>query len=284
MTMTSSFNFGAGSLTQDDAVPLVQKKTLAKMGTTFVETVSSGPSAFALRQLKKFGWKEGSGLGKNLQGRAERVLVKKKVDATGVGCSKADAEAAAGEWWNSAFNNAAKSINVPSSSSSSSDDDSSDDDDSDDESNENNVSLSRDMSTYTDADIALFKACGGRRCGKRAGRLQAGKMKREQEADRKFLEKWGSVTASTTSREEAKEALKKAMRESALLKLKKETAEKEKRKKEKKVASKKRKAKMMEAAQQEEAKKSSKKAKKQKKRKKEKKQKKQKKKKSSKKE
>ena len=205
---------------QDTSVPLVQKKTLAKMGSSFVESVASKPSSFALRQLKKFGWKEGDGLGKNLQGRSERILVKKKADASGIGLSRAEAEAAAGQWWNDAFQNAAKSINVPGSSSSgssTSDGDSSSDDSSDDDSEDEAVraSLSRDLSTYTEEDIALFRACKGRRCGKRAGRLQTGKMKREQEADRKFLEKWGA--AKTSSSGNATETLKKVMNESKLI-------------------------------------------------------------------
>ncbi len=223
------------------SVPLVQKKTLAKMGSSFVETVAQGPSEFALRQLKKFGWKEGDGLGKNLQGRSERILVKKKVDGSGIGMSRSDAEAAAAQWWNDAFKNAAKSINVPgssssgdgsSSSSSSDDSDSDSDDDSEDEAVR--ASLSRDLSTYTEEDIALFRACKGRRCGKRAGRLQTGKMKREQEADRKFLEKWGGAKTSTSG--DDTEALKRAMNESILVEAaaRKKKEKKEKRKKEKK--------------------------------------------------
>ena len=145
--------------------------------------------------------------------------MKKKADASGIGLSRAEAEAAAGQWWNDAFQNAAKSINVPGSSSSgssTSDGDSSSDDSSDDDSEDEAVraSLSRDLSTYTEEDIALFRACKGKAMRKR-GRLQTGKMKREQEADRKFLEKWGA--AKTSSSGNATETLKKVMNESKLI-------------------------------------------------------------------
>ena len=46
---------------------LFQKKTMKKMASQQMESVASAPSAFALKMMKKSGWKEGEGLGKDSQ-------------------------------------------------------------------------------------------------------------------------------------------------------------------------------------------------------------------------
>ena len=65
--------------------PFVQKKTLRKLGVDVNDVLASGPSDFGVKALKKFGWREGQGLGKNEQGRASYVRVTKKVRRASMG-------------------------------------------------------------------------------------------------------------------------------------------------------------------------------------------------------
>ena len=62
--------------------------------------------AFGAAMLKKMGWSEGSGVGKNLQGMAEAITVKKKDDTAGIG---GDPSFNYGEkWWESVYDSSAK--------------------------------------------------------------------------------------------------------------------------------------------------------------------------------
>lgn len=69
-------------------------------------------SRFAQKELKKFGWKEGSGLGKNENGMKEAIKVKIKNDSYGVGHNRGDEFTF--HWWDHVFNKAASSIVVES--------------------------------------------------------------------------------------------------------------------------------------------------------------------------
>lgn len=62
--------------------------------------------------MKKFGWKEGSGLGKNENGMKEAIKVKIKNDSHGVGHNRGDEFTF--HWWDHVFNKAASSIVVES--------------------------------------------------------------------------------------------------------------------------------------------------------------------------
>mmetsp|Transcript_12314 Transcript_12314/g.28929 ORF Transcript_12314/g.28929 Transcript_12314/m.28929 type:complete len:97 (+) Transcript_12314:160-450(+) len=57
---------------------VLSKKMVAKLGSNVNENVAGGVSDFARRQLEKFGWKEGQGLGKKEDGIVEHVRVEKK--------------------------------------------------------------------------------------------------------------------------------------------------------------------------------------------------------------
>ena len=64
----------------------------------------STSSEFAKRQLERMGWTEGSGLGKERQGRATPILVQKRADETGgLGIEKEKArvikQTVQSEWW-----------------------------------------------------------------------------------------------------------------------------------------------------------------------------------------
>lgn len=64
--------------------------------------------SFAKRQLEKFGWKEGQGIGKKLQGSTKAVFIAKKNDTAGLGSSsKADLYA---PWWDDVYAQAAARV------------------------------------------------------------------------------------------------------------------------------------------------------------------------------
>lgn len=69
-------------------------------------------SRFAQKELKKFGWKEGLGLGKNENGMKEAIKVKIKNDGHGMGHNRGDEFTF--HWWDHVFNKAASSIVVES--------------------------------------------------------------------------------------------------------------------------------------------------------------------------
>jgi len=62
----------------------VGKTMMRNLSKKTNEAAGSAVSTFAMRQLEKFGWKTGLGLGKNKQGRTKHVQVRKKDDNTGV--------------------------------------------------------------------------------------------------------------------------------------------------------------------------------------------------------
>ncbi|XP_076309806.1 G patch domain-containing protein 4-like isoform X2 [Tachypleus tridentatus] len=63
---------------------------------------------FAREQLKRFGWVEGKGLGKNENGISTALKPKLKFDTYGVGHKPG--EQFSFKWWDQVFNNAAKSF------------------------------------------------------------------------------------------------------------------------------------------------------------------------------
>ncbi|CAF0720939.1 unnamed protein product [Brachionus calyciflorus] len=65
-------------------------------------------SKFAENQLKKFGWKEGDGIGKNNQGMSAPIKVSLKFNTTGVGFNLA--EQFTNNWWENLYNTTAKGI------------------------------------------------------------------------------------------------------------------------------------------------------------------------------
>ncbi|KAJ8946797.1 hypothetical protein NQ314_008781 [Rhamnusium bicolor] len=65
---------------------------------------------FARKQLEKYGWNEGKGLGKNEDGIATPLKPKLKFDNAGVGHNAS--EQFTNNWWEKLFNNAAKNIDV----------------------------------------------------------------------------------------------------------------------------------------------------------------------------
>eukprot|EP01041_Mallomonas_annulata_P009456 gene9456-19639_t len=89
---------------------LVTKKTIEKYGSSMNETAGSKISDFARKQLEKFGWSEGKGLGKNEDGMKKHIKIKKIEDNSGIGQEKAKQEASQEEWWHDPFDKALRKM------------------------------------------------------------------------------------------------------------------------------------------------------------------------------
>lgn len=97
-------------------------------------------SSFGASILKKFGWKEGSGLGKENDGRTACVQIKRREENLGLGAAAGDDNANPWDnWWDALYNKTAENVQLKkrsrpqSSSTSSTSSSSSSSDDSDDE-------------------------------------------------------------------------------------------------------------------------------------------------------
>ena len=62
---------------------LAGSKLRNQLSSSLNESVATGTSEFAKRQLKKLGWKEGEGLGKRRDGITTHIRVQKRVDEQG---------------------------------------------------------------------------------------------------------------------------------------------------------------------------------------------------------
>mmetsp|Transcript_441 Transcript_441/g.978 ORF Transcript_441/g.978 Transcript_441/m.978 type:complete len:280 (-) Transcript_441:35-874(-) len=160
------------------------KKLQSKMGGILNESATSHSPAlltsqqsFAKRQLEKMGWTEGTGLGKNRDGRKEHVKVQKREDNMGIGQEKELAKEMGNTWWKDSVGGTLarlqqkkkdekekkkrrKDKKKPKSS----------------KSGESTTTIA--IKTYTDAE--LFEATGGARFGMRAQRRAEGKWKRTE--------------------------------------------------------------------------------------------------------
>ncbi|KAJ3274966.1 G patch domain-containing protein 4 [Terramyces sp. JEL0728] len=146
---------------------------------------------FAERQLKKYGWKKGQGLGKNGEGISKAISVGVKNDTDGLG---AKSDEWSFQWWDHIFNKASSTIKI---------------DQSDkgitiekDETKEKEKQLlygafvksgdttveKKDYSIKV-TDEELFLACEGRTARKGARGEQSGKLKRAELADKGKVEK-----------------------------------------------------------------------------------------------
>ncbi|CAK4632621.1 hypothetical protein LEN26_016528 [Aphanomyces euteiches] len=152
------------------AVPIVGKKFQAKLGGMANEAVASEVSSFAKRQMAKMGWTEGKGLGKNEQGMATHIRVKRRDENMGVGVESKEKEDASNQWWYNVYNNVANKIVVEAS-----------DDESDAKSKKKKK---KDKKRKVDAldeptDEQLFAATGGKLFGRRAYGSCKGKLMRD---------------------------------------------------------------------------------------------------------
>eukprot|EP00386_Alphamonas_edax_P015483 GDKI01047256.1.p1 GENE.GDKI01047256.1~~GDKI01047256.1.p1 ORF type:complete len:286 (-),score=133.84 GDKI01047256.1:221-1078(-) len=192
-------------------------------------------SSFGAKMLKKFGWEEGKGLGKDLEGEVKPVQVKRRDENIGLGHESKKAEDQWKNWWSDAFNSVASKIQVvgggpqgkaPTASTHSSDDSS---DDSDEETPKTKHVAG--VSDRFDSD-GLLAACGGR-TGRRADRQQ-GKLKRVLMQDGR-LPADSARSESPSEVSSKKEKKRKAETQEAQEEDETETRERKREKKEKKA-------------------------------------------------
>ena len=69
-------------------------------------------STFAEKQLAKFGWQKGQGLGKREDGISKAVKVEQKLDTYGIGLKEERTIDHSFQWWDHAFNKAINNIQV----------------------------------------------------------------------------------------------------------------------------------------------------------------------------
>lgn len=69
-------------------------------------------TSFAEKQLQKFGWSKGQGLGKNNDGISKAISVSQKTDNSGLGTVSREIDSFSFHWWDHAFNKAASNIQI----------------------------------------------------------------------------------------------------------------------------------------------------------------------------
>jgi hypothetical protein len=137
---------------------LATKKHIDKLSSTLNEGRGSNVSSFAMKQMKKMGWTEGEGLGKNSDGINKHIKVQKRDIGEGLGVtSKAIVQLETAEdWWQNGFTSALTKIST--------------------KNGKKKRKVAVDAPTLDD----LFLATGGKRMGMRARADQAGKFARTE--------------------------------------------------------------------------------------------------------
>ena len=182
-----------------DAFRYVGRKTLRKLQGRSNENLTSAPDAdsFGRSMMEKFGWKEGSGIGKNMDGMKDHLRAKKR-GAEGLG-SKGDGGMYEGDnakscledgWYLKVFDDAKKAKKLKKNKKSSK---KRKRDEHDEESSSSFPAIP------TDAE--LLKATGGARLGRRAQPRggEVGKMKRIAAADAAYLAKFSGAAAAAAA-------------------------------------------------------------------------------------
>eukprot|EP01038_Epipyxis_sp_PR26KG_P011292 gene11292-15149_t len=142
---------------------LLNKKTILKMGITMNDNAASQPSSIAMKLMKKMGWEEGKGLGKNEDGMSNHIKMKKREDNVGLGSESAIVtEHLPDQWWHNAYSSNLQKFK-----------------------NKKESSKKKKQQNDSNMDTAptfeeLFHATGGARLGMRARADQKGKFKRTE--------------------------------------------------------------------------------------------------------
>ena len=134
------------------------------------ESVATGPNEFARKQLEKLGWKEGTGLGKNRDGRAEHIRVTKRRDGQAIGAASTEIDpvVTGDQWWKSSVGNTLARLAAAKKQKKSK------------KSKKEEKKKKKRKLEYTDEE--LFEATGGARFGMRAQTQQRGKWNRAEDA------------------------------------------------------------------------------------------------------
>jgi Pin2-interacting protein X1 len=157
--------------TASSLLRLCGRKHKAKLGADLNESVATGPSAFARAQLEKLGWTEGTGLGKNRDGRASHIRVTKRREGQAIGAASTEIDpvVTGDQWWKSSVGNTLARLAEANKKKKSSKK----------KKKEKKLSKKRKIE-YTDEE--LFEATGGARFGMRAQTQQRGKWNRAEDA------------------------------------------------------------------------------------------------------
>jgi hypothetical protein len=82
------------------------KRAMKDLSARANDSAGSGYSSFAQKMMKNMGWQEGAGLGKEGQGMASYIKVKRKDDDAGLGRDKAEQAKVTNQWYFGAFESA----------------------------------------------------------------------------------------------------------------------------------------------------------------------------------
>jgi len=129
---------------------LAGSKLRKQLSSSLQEHVSAPTSEFAVQQLQKMGWTEGTGLGKRRNGIKTHIKVVRRQESAGLGTEKEAAEvrAATESWWKDGLNDTLAKLSCQG----------------------KKKKQKRKRKEYTDEE--LFEATGGARFGMRAGKTR----------------------------------------------------------------------------------------------------------------
>ena len=139
------------------------------MSSRTVDSFGSEISTFARRQMEKMGWTEGKGLGKEEQGMASYVKVKKRVEHQGLGTETVQREAHQTQWWYNVYDKVASEIELDPSKKKTKKDK---------KKRKKKLKKKRAADFEAPTDEALFRATGGKLFGRRAYGSCKGKLMR----------------------------------------------------------------------------------------------------------
>jgi hypothetical protein len=89
------------SISGTSVMNLAGSKLRKQLSSSLQESASAPTSAFAVKQLEKMGWTEGTGLGKKRNGITTHIKVKRRIESAGLGTEKQGTEKliANETWW-----------------------------------------------------------------------------------------------------------------------------------------------------------------------------------------
>ncbi|OQR98721.1 hypothetical protein ACHHYP_08230 [Achlya hypogyna] len=189
-------------------VPIVGKKFLAQLGGMANESAASEVSSFAKKQMAKMGWTEGKGLGKDEQGIATHIKVKRREENAGVGTETAKTEEQSNQWWYNVYDKMASKIVVDAS-------------DSDDEAKKKKKAKKTKKRSRAEMEVPtdeqLFAATGGKLFGRRAYGSCKGKLMRDALQTQGIIDDNAEKSAKKAKKaaKKAKKAAKKAAKSSS---------------------------------------------------------------------
>ena len=179
---------------------LLSRKTKSSLGGLINESVADVSCAFGRRMLAKFGWKEGQGLGKNMDGMKTHIKVKQRADGLGLG---AGGEGSSG-WEKPEELSAPPAEALAEVARRQKKKDKKRKREAAEEAAAETLERAVDGKPSKDSsgvvpglsDGDLFKLCGGAQLGMRARAKQSGKQSRMAAADAEFLAKYGGGSGS----------------------------------------------------------------------------------------